>query len=60
MHPQLKLLFPNDLPLVESFFFDLRAPNTAVTGAPEPEAGEDDDVSRSLEETVTEWSGPDE
>jgi hypothetical protein len=58
MHPQLKLLFPNDLPLVESFFFDLRAPNTPATVA--PEAGEDDDASMSLEETATEWSGPDE
>ena len=63
MHPQLKLLFPNDLPLVESFFFDLRAtPSPTPSAPPEPEGGEDDDDSslRSLEETVTEWSGPDE
>jgi hypothetical protein len=60
MHPQLKLLFPNDLPLVESFFFDLRAPSAAASPpAIEPEANEEDD-SRSLEETVTEWSAPDE
>lgn len=61
MHPQLKLLFPNDLPLVESFFFDLRAPNTPPSAPTEPDAGDDDDdTSKSLEETVTEWSGPDE
>jgi hypothetical protein len=54
MYPQLKLLFPNDLPLVESFFFDLRSP----TGA-SPEVDEEDE-DRALEETVTEWSGPDD
>lgn len=64
MHPQLKLLFPNDLPLVESFFFDLRAPASSGSGgepsgaSPETEGDEGEDVS--LEETVTEWSAPDD
>lgn len=30
MYPQLKLLFPNDLPLVESFFFDLHGGGSEV------------------------------
>jgi hypothetical protein len=55
MFPQLKLLFPNDLPLVESFFFDLRAP----TGGGGHHDGDDDDEDKTLEETVTEWSAPD-
>lgn len=53
MYPQLKLLFPNDLALVESFFLDLSGTVHDVT---------DDDADRRdepLEETVTEWSAPD-
>ena len=61
MYPQLKLLFPNDLPLVESFFFDIRAPAAAAAAAAAPDTeGNDENDDRSLEETVTEWSAPDE
>jgi hypothetical protein len=54
MYPQLKLLFPNDLPLVESFFFDLRSP---TGGGPD---GDEEDEDKLLEETVTEWQSPDD
>lgn len=54
MYPQLKLLFPNDLPLVESFFLDLNGT------AHEPGDDENDQQNESLEETVTEWVGPDD
>lgn len=54
MYPQLQLLFPNDLPLVESFFLDL-------SGTSHDADGEDhDEQTESLEETVTEWVGPDD
>lgn len=53
MYPHLKLLFPNDLPLVESFFFDLRS---SLDGGHAGSGGHDTDEEEGElnEETLTE------